>query len=280
MQNDQRSVKLNNGVAMPVLGYGVYQIPLDQTAECVCTAVEAGYRSIDTAMIYQNEQGVGQGIKDCGIDREELFITTKVWNKDHGYEATLKAFNNSLKVLSLDYLDLYLIHWPVPKCGLYIDTWRALEKLYHDGLIRAIGVSNFTIAHLEEIKNNCEIIPTVNQIELHPWLVQPKLREYMEANGIAAEAWSPLAQGALLHEERLIDIAQKYNKTAAQVILRWNVQRNVITIPKSTKKQRMISNIDIFDFELSDQDMRDIISLNKNYRTGPDPDTFNMDANC
>lgn len=280
MSNNQNTINLNNGIAMPILGYGVYQIPLDQTAQCICTAVETGYRSIDTAMIYGNEQGVGQGIKNCGIPREELFITTKVWNKDHGYESTLKAFGDSLKRLGLDYLDLYLIHWPVPKCSLYIDTWRAMEKLYHDGLIRAVGVSNFTIDHLEEIKDECEITPAVNQVELHPWLVQPELCQYMEANGIAAEAWSPLAQGTLLNDKLLMDIGQKYNKTAAQVILRWNVQRNVITIPKSTKKQRIMSNIDIFDFQLSNEDMQSITNMNKNHRIGPHPDTFSMDANC
>ena len=210
-------IVLNNGVKMPILGYGVFQIPADETAQCVRTAIEAGYRSIDTAMAYQNEKDVGKGIKDSGISREDLFITTKLWNKDQGYESTLKAFEKSRKMLDVDYLDLYLIHWPVLKCGMYVDTWKAMEKLYKEGLIRAIGVCNFTISHLEELKEKCEITPAVNQVELHPWLSQTELCTYMKQEGIFAEAWSPLAKGAVLNDETLLSIAKKYNKTTAQI---------------------------------------------------------------
>jgi len=273
------SMRLNNGIEMPILGFGVYRINgNDETADCVKKAIKHGYRSIDTAMIYGNEAGVGKGIKKSGIKREEVFITTKLWNSDQGYEKTLKAFKNSMERLMVDYLDLYLIHWPVPKIKKYIETWEALETLYRDGKVRAIGVSNFNISHLENIITQCSIVPAVNQVEFHPWLLQTELFTYMRQKGISAEAWSPLGGGALLDNEILMGIAKKYNKTVAQVIIRWDIQKNVITIPKSSKEDRIASNANVFDFELSDQDIKTIESLNINRRIGPDPDEFDLDA--
>lgn len=272
-------VKLNNGVEMPILGFGVLHITdNDEAVNCVKTAIKHGYRNIDTAMIYGNEAGVGKGIKESGINREDLFITTKVWNSDHGYNETLKAFEGSMERLNLNYLDLYLIHWPVPKNDRYVQTWKALEKLYADGKVRAIGVSNFNISHLENVIAQGNIVPAVNQVEFHPWLLQTELFTYMKKMGIYPEAWSPLAQGALLDNETLIEIAKKYNKTVAQVIIRWDIQKDVITIPKSSKEDRIASNADVFDFQLSEEDIKTIDGLNKNFRTGPDPDKFDMGA--
>jgi len=272
-------MRLNNGIEMPILGFGVFRINSnDETADCVKKAIKHGYRSIDTAMIYGNEAGVGKGIKKSGIKREEVFITTKLWNSDQGYEKTLKAFENSMERLMVDYLDLYLIHWPVPKINKYIETWEALETLYRDGKVRAIGVSNFNISHLENLITQCSIVPAVNQVEFHPWFLQTELFTYMRQKGISAEAWSPLAGGALLDNEILMGIAKKYNKTVAQVIIRWDIQKNVITIPKSSKEDRIASNANVFDFELSDQDIKTIKSLNINHRIGPDPDEFDLDA--
>jgi methylglyoxal/glyoxal reductase len=272
-------VKLNNGVEMPILGFGVFQInDNDETTECVKTAIKYGYRSIDTAMIYGNEAGVGKAVRESGTKREDIFITTKLWNSDQGYNKTLKAFEDSMERLMMDYLDLYLIHWPVPKINKYVDTWRAMEKLYKDGKIRAIGVSNFNINHLQDILTQCEIIPAVNQIEFHPWLTQSELINYMQQKNIHTEAWSPLAHGALLNNKTLIEIAEKYNKTVAQVIIRWDIHKNVITIPKSVKEEHIASNADVFDFELTDQDIKTIDDLNRDYRTGPEPDKFNLET--
>lgn len=270
-------VKLNNGIEMPILGYGVFRIDdNNETAECVKNAIKHGYRSIDTAMIYGNEEGVGKGIKESGVKREELFITTKVWNSDQGYNETLNSFERSMERLGLDYLDLYLIHWPVPKKNMYVETWKALESLYRKGKVRAIGVSNFKISHLENIIANSDIVPAVNQVEYHPWFSQAELFAYMRKKGIYPEAWGPLGQGALLDNELLIEIAEKYDKTVAQVIIRWDIQKDVITIPKSTKEERIASNADVFNFELSNQDIEIIDSINKNQRIGPDPDEFDM----
>ncbi len=272
-------IRLNNGVEMPILGFGVFQIhDLDETADCIKKALKHGYRSIDTAMIYGNEEGVGKAIKESGIKREDLFITTKLWNSDQGYTETLKAFESSMEKLMLNYLDLYLIHWPMPKKNKYIETWKALETLYGDGKVKAIGVSNFNISHLENIIMECNIVPAVNQVEFHPWFLQTELFAYMKQKGIALEAWGPLGQGALLDNEILLEIAKKYNKTVAQVIIRWDIQKNVITIPKSSKEDRIASNADVFDFKLSDQDCKTIESLNKNHRIGPDPDEFHLGA--
>lgn len=265
------TVKLHNGVEMPWFGLGVFKVENGSEAtESVKAAIKNGYRSIDTAAVYKNEEGVGIGIKESGVAREELFITSKVWNEDQGYETTLAAFEKSLERLQLDYLDLYLIHWPGK--DKYKDTWRALEKLYKDGKIRAIGVSNFQVHHLEELLKDAEIKPMVNQVEFHPRLTQKELRDYCKGQGIQLEAWSPLMQGQLLDNEVLTQIAEKHNKSVAQVILRWDLQHGVVTIPKSIKEHRIIENADIFDFELSQEDMDKIDALNKDERVGPNPD--------
>ncbi|CAI6313490.1 glyoxal/methylglyoxal reductase [Bacillus subtilis] len=265
------TVKLHNGVEMPWFGLGVFKVENgNEATESVKAAIKNGYRSIDTAAIYKNEEGVGIGIKESGVAREELFITSKVWNEDQGYKTTLAAFEKSLERLQLDYLDLYLIHWPGK--DKYKDTWRALEKLYKDGKIRAIGVSNFQVHHLEELLKDAEIKPMVNQVEFHPRLTQKELRDYCKAQGIQLEAWSPLMQGQLLDNEVLTQIAEKHNKSVAQVILRWDLQHEVVTIPKSIKEHRIIENADIFDFELSQEDMDKIDALNKDERVGPNPD--------
>lgn len=277
MQNLQSYTTLHNGVKMPWFGLGVFKMKEGEEAvSAVKSAIELGYRSIDTAAIYGNEEGVGKAIADCGVPRDELFITTKVWNSEQGYETTLAAFEESMKKLGLDYLDLYLIHWPVPAQGKYKETWRALEKLYKDRRIRAIGVSNFQIHHLKELIEEFEIVPMVNQVEYHPRLAQKELLEFCQQNNIQLEAWSPLMQGQLLDNPTLQEIGKKYNKTVAQVILRWDLQNQVVTIPKSVKPERMEENADIFDFELSQEDMNKIDGLNEEQRVGPNPDEFNV----
>lgn len=272
------NVTLNNGAVMPILGYGVFKVSPAQAAQCVQTAIEAGYRSIDTAAAYQNETQVGEGIRRSSIARDQLFVTTKLWNSDQGYDAALRAFDASISRLGLNYIDLYLIHWPIPHSGLFVETWKALEKLYQNGRVRAIGVSNFTASHLKTLQDECGIVPAVNQIELHPWLPQQQLCAYMQKLGIAAEAWSPLAQGGLLTHPVLKGIARGHGKTTAQVILRWHIQCGIIVIPKSVHKERMISNADIFDFTLSEDDMSAIGGIAQDKRVGPHPDTFHMDA--
>jgi methylglyoxal/glyoxal reductase len=266
---------LHNGVKMPWLGFGVWKVKDgEEVVQAVKTAIEVGYRHIDTAAVYKNEQGVGQAIKESGVPRQELFITTKVWNSDQGYDTTLKAFEDSLQKLGLDYVDLYLVHWPVK--GKYKDTYRALEQLYKDGRVRAIGVCNFQIHHLEDLLADCQIKPMVNQVEYHPRLTQEELRSFCKQHGIQLEAWSPLMQGELLHDSTLIEIGKKYGKSPAQVILRWDLQNEVVTIPKSVTPHRIKENANIFDFELTAEDMEKINSLNKNERIGPDPDNFNF----
>lgn len=275
MNNLQSTTKLANGVEMPWFGLGVFKVEDgQQVIDSVKWAINAGYKSIDTAKIYENEEGVGQAVKEAGVPREDLFITTKVWNADQGYESTLEAFETSLNKLGLDYLDLYLIHWPVE--GKYKDTWRALEKLYKDGKVKAIGVSNFQIHHLEDLMKDAEIKPMVNQVELHPLLTQVELRDFCKKNDIQIEAWSPLAQGELLDNAVLKEIADKHGKSTAQVILRWDLQSEIVTIPKSIKEHRIVENASIFDFELSQEDMAKINELNKNHRVGPDPDNFDF----
>jgi diketogulonate reductase-like aldo/keto reductase len=260
---------------MPWFGLGVFKVKEgSEVIDSVKAAIKNGYISIDTAAVYKNEEGVGQGIKESGVPREELFITSKVWNADQGYESTLKAFDTSLEKLGLDYLDLYLIHWPVK--GKYVETWKALEKLYKDGRVKAIGVSNHHVHHLKDILAEAEIKPMVNQVEYHPHLTQKELHEFCKSEGIQLEAWSPLKQGELLTEPVIAEIGQKYQKSAAQVILRWDLQNEVVTIPKSIKEHRIIENASIFDFELSSEDMERINSLNKNERIGSDPDNFNF----
>ncbi|MEH7349344.1 aldo/keto reductase [Gottfriedia acidiceleris] len=275
LTNLKETVTLHNGVKMPRLGLGVFKVSDgEEVVESVKAAIRNGYISIDTAAIYKNEEGVGQAIKESGIAREELFVTSKVWNSDQGYETTLQAFETSLNLLGLDYLDLYLIHWPgVDK---YKDTWKALEKLYKDGRVRAIGVSNFQIHHLQNLMSDCEIKPMVNQVEFHPHLSQKELLAFCKNEGIQMEAWSPLKQGQLLEEPVLTKIAQKYNKSVAQVILRWDLQHDVVTIPKSIKEHRIVENANIFDFELTQEDMENIDSLNQDSRAGSHPDTMRV----
>ncbi len=275
----QDTVTLNNGVKMPGFGLGVFKVEEGpELVEAVKAAIKNGYRNIDTAAIYENEEGVGegirQGLKETGLSREELFVTSKVWNSDLGYEETLKAYETSLQKLGLDYLDLYLIHWPVER--KYKDAWRALETLYKDGKVKAIGVSNFQIHHLEDLLQDAEVKPVINQVEYHPRLTQKELRAYCEQQNIQLEAWSPLMQGELLDNDVLSAIASKHNKSTAQVILRWDVQNGVITIPKSTKEHRIIQNADIFDFKLTSDEMKQIDALNQNHRVGPDPDNFDF----
>jgi diketogulonate reductase-like aldo/keto reductase len=268
-------VILANGTKMPWLGLGVFPMRQgEETENAVRKALEAGYRSIDTAAAYHNEASVGKAIADSGIARQEIFITTKVWNIDHGYQATLKAFEASRKKLKLDTIDLYLIHWPVK--GRYIDTWRALEKLYKDGLARAIGLSNFQIHHLKDILAICEIKPVLNQVEFHPQLRQKGLHLFCIQNEIQLEAWGPLGQGALLTNPVIADLARKYHKTSAQVLIRWDLQHEVVTIPKSSKPQRIIENSQVFDFAISAEDMARIDLLDEDHRFGDDPDDFNF----
>ncbi|MFE9726710.1 aldo/keto reductase [Streptomyces sp. NPDC005794] len=269
------TVTLNNGVTIPQLGFGVFQVPDDETTAAVTGALEAGYRSIDTAAVYGNETGVGRALADSGLAREELFVTTKLWNADQGYDSALAAFDASLAKLGLDHVDLYLIHWPTPARDLYVDTWRALEKLLADGRIRAAGVSNFQPAHLRRLREESSLVPAVNQIELHPGLQQSELRAVHAEYGIATEAWSPLAQGALLDDAVLVSLAERHGKTPAQVVLRWHLQLGNVVIPKSVTPARIRQNIDVFDFELSAADMDAVAGLDRGMRTGPDPDTLN-----
>ncbi|MCA1026112.1 MULTISPECIES: aldo/keto reductase [Cytobacillus] len=271
------TITLNNGVEMPQLGFGVWQVQNEEATAAVQTAIEVGYRSIDTAMIYQNEEGVGKAIKNAGIAREDLFITTKVWNTDQGYEQTLKAFDESLEKLGLDYVDLYLVHWPTPQFDTYVDTYKALEKLYKDGRVKAIGVCNFHIEHLERILNECSVKPVLNQVECHPYLSQNELKEFCNKHDIYVEAWSPLQQGGeVLQLDSIKEIANSVGKTPAQVVLRWHLQNDTIVIPKSVTPSRIKENFDVFDFELSQAQMETINKLNRNERKGPDPSDMNV----
>ena len=266
---------LHNGVKMPWMGLGVFKVSEgEEVVQSVKAAIKNGYISIDTASFYKNEEGVGQAIKESGVPREDLFVTTKLWNADQGYESTLEAFETSLNKLGLDYLDLYLIHWPGK--DKYKETWKAFEKLYKDGRVRAIGVSNFQVHHLEDLISSAEIKPMVNQVEFHPHLTQKELLAYCKKEGIQLEAWSPLKQGQLLNEPVLEDLAHKYNKSVAQVILRWDLQHGVVTIPKSIKEHRIIENANIFDFELSAEDIEKIDRLNQDSRAGSHPDTMSF----
>jgi Aldo/keto reductases, related to diketogulonate reductase len=275
----QDTATLNNGVSMPRLGIGVFQVEEGRDlVEALKAAVRHGYRSIDTAAIYQNETSVGMGIREAlaesGLKREDLFITSKVWNSDLGYEATIAAYEASLKRLDLDYLDLYLIHWPVQ--GKYKEAWRALETLYKNDRVRAIGVSNFQVHHLQDLMRNAETKPAINQVELHPRLSQDELRAFCKEQGIQVEAWSPLMQGQLLDQPDLKAIAEKHGKSVAQVIIRWDLQHGIVTIPKSIREPRIVENASVFDFELSPEEMKAIDALNENRRVGPDPDRFDF----
>jgi diketogulonate reductase-like aldo/keto reductase len=265
--------KLNNGVEMPYLGLGVFKSQEgDEVYNAVLAAIEAGYKHIDTAAIYGNEVGVGRAIKDSGIKREDIFITTKLWNEEMRKSNQYNAYEDSLKRLGVEYVDLYLIHWPVK--GKYVESWKVLERIYKEGRARAVGVSNFHIHHLEDVFAASDLVPAVNQVECHPELTQVELVKYCESQGIAWEPWSPLGAGSLIENASLKNIGAKYNKSVAQVILRWGLQLDYINIPKSTSKNRIIENSQIFDFELDKSDMETIFALNINRRTGADPETF------
>ena len=269
------SFKLHNGVHMPYLGLGTYQADNDQEViDSVKDALEIGYRHIDTASVYENEVGVGQGIKESPVAREDIFVVSKVWNSDQGYDSTIKSFEDSLKRLQLDYLDLFLIHWPAE--GKYKETWKALEFLYEEKKVKAIGVSNFLQHHLEDLLSDCSITPMVNQMEFHPYVVQQDLIDFCNKNTIQYEAWSPFMQGKVFDLDICKELSNKYEKSVAQIILRWNLQKGVVTIPKSVHRNRIASNADIFDFELSKEDVAYLDSLDRDERIGPHPDHFDF----
>lgn len=275
MLNLHSTKKLVNGVEMPRFGLGVYKMTNpDEAYSAMSHALEAGYIAIDTAALYDNEEQVGQAVRDSKKKREELFITSKVWNTDQGYDQTLRAFETSLKKLDMDYLDLYLTHWPVPE--LYIDTYRAIERLYDEKLIRATGVSNHEPHHLEKLLATANVQPMVNQIELHPHLIQQKNRDFAKQHNIAITSWSPLGRGRVLEDEAIVKLGEKYGKSAAQVIIRWHLQHDLIVIPKSVKEVRIQQNADVFDFELTTEDMQAIDMLNRDERYGSHPDTFHL----
>ena len=274
MSDSVPRVTLNNGVEMPQLGFGVFQISNEDVTDAVLAALECGYRRIDTAAGYYNEVGVGQAIASSGVPRGELFITTKLANDDHGYDSALRAFDESLERLAMDYVDLYLIHWPLPTRNRYVETWRALERISSEGRSRSIGVSNFLIPHLQRLLDETEVTPAVNQIEIHPYLQQQELRRFGREHGILPEAYSPLAKGEVLRDPVITGLAERYGKTPAQVVLRWHIQSGNIVIPKSNTPARIKENFEIFDFELSTPDIRAIDGLDRGARTGADPATF------
>jgi 2,5-diketo-D-gluconate reductase A len=271
---DVPNVGLSDGVEIPQLGFGVFQVPPDETQRAVEDAFQAGYRHIDTAAAYRNERGVAAAIAAAGLAREEIFVTTKLWNEQQGFDSTLAAFEKSLEALDLDHIDLYLIHWPVPARDLYLDTWRAFERIHAEGGSRSIGVSNFRIPDLERLAREAEQQPTINQVELHPLLQQGELRAFHAEHGIATEAWSPLAQGEVLKDDTLTTIAAHHDRTVAQIVLRWHLQLGNVVIPKSVTPARVRENFDLFDFELTEDDMAAIARLDAGHRTGPDPETF------
>ncbi|WP_208589732.1 aldo/keto reductase [Gracilibacillus suaedae] len=267
------TLKLNNGTEIPAVGLGVYKAePGDEVYHAVKSALELGYRHIDTASLYANEEGVGQAIKDSGIPREEIFVTTKVWNDEQGYEETKAAFKRSLERLQMDYVDLYLVHWPVP--GKFTETYKALEEIYHDGKAKAIGVSNFEPHHLEELLKEAKVTPVVNQVELHPQLQQQAVRDFCKKHDIKVEAWAPLGKARYFDHPILQELAAKHNKKSSQIIVRWQYQSGIITIPKSVNKERQQENVDIFDFELLDEDIEKMKSMDANNRIGAHPDEF------
>ncbi|MFC7062716.1 aldo/keto reductase [Halobacillus seohaensis] len=271
------TVTLQNGLKMPQIGLGVYKVEEgEEVYQTVKSALDIGYRHIDTASFYENEEGVGKAVQESGVARDELFITTKVWNDEQGYEETLEAFTRSLQKLEMDYVDLYLIHWPVP--NKFKQSWKALEKLYQDGKVRAIGVSNFMEHHLEELLKDAEIRPMVNQVEFHPELYQEDLLDYCQQREIQLEAWSPLGRGRYLDDPVLKQLADKYGKTSAQIILKWELQHGIVTIPKSSHKDRQQENADLFDFELTLEEMEQVNGLDKNNRVGTHPDHFNFSS--
>jgi diketogulonate reductase-like aldo/keto reductase len=269
-------ITLNNGIEIPKLGFGVWKVPDEEAESAVGQAINAGYRLIDTAKIYRNEIGVGKALATTKVPREDLFITTKLWNADQGYESTLKAFDESLEKLGLDYVDRYLIHWPTPEYDQYVETYKALETIYKEGRAKAIGVCNFDIEHLQRILDECEVVPSVNQVECHPYLQQQELKEFCKEHGIVLEAYSPLMNGTkVLHDPVIREIASEHDKTPAQVILRWHLQSDVIAIPKTVTPSRMDENIDVFDFELSTADLDKIAALDRNERHNAIPSEMN-----
>ncbi|MFW6351407.1 MAG: aldo/keto reductase [Bacteroidota bacterium] len=272
ISNLKGTVELANGTHMPYFGLGVFQMSNDQVKEAVHAALDFGYRHIDTAAFYENEEGVGEAVKAHSLPRKDIFITSKVWNTDQGYDETITAFNRSLENLQTDYLDLYLVHWPVK--GKYTETWRALETLYEEGRVRAIGVSNFLQHHLEVILESGNIVPMVNQVEFHPHLIQQDLMNFCRNQNIQYEAWSPLMQGKIFEIDLLKELSAKYKKSIAQIVIRWDLQKGVITIPKSSHKRRIEENASVFDFEISDEDMKRIDALDNNGRIGPHPDSI------
>jgi 2,5-diketo-D-gluconate reductase A len=272
------TINLNDQTAIPQLGFGVYQIPPGETAEAVTTALEAGYRHIDTAEMYRNERGVGDAVRASGLPREDIYVTSKLNNGFHRPDDALRAFDETLSALRMDYVDLFLIHWPLPTLydGDYVSTWRTLESFKADGRARSIGVSNFQVAHVERLITECDVVPAVNQIEAHPYFLNDEVRTYGESRGIATEAWSPIAQGGVLDDPTITEIAARLDRTPAQVVLRWHIQRNSIVFPKSTTPARIRENFQLFDFELSTEDADAISGLDKGEagRTGPNPDVF------
>ncbi|MEV0848229.1 aldo/keto reductase [Streptomyces sp. NPDC049954] len=270
------SITLNNGVEIPQLGFGVFQIPPEKTRDATLAALETGYRHIDTAEMYGNEKEVGQAVRESGVDRSELFVTSKLNNGFHAHDDALAAFEQSLEDLDIGYLDLFLIHWPLPAVGDFVETWKAMEEIYRSGRAKAVGVSNFQPHHLRRLLENTDVVPAVNQIEVHPYLTQETVRAFDAEHGIATEAWSPIAQGKVLGDPVIVSIAERLGKTPAQVTLRWHLQRGDIVFPKSVTRSRVEENFDLFGFELSEGDLAEISALNRDERTGPDPDTFNM----
>ncbi|MGY1834824.1 aldo/keto reductase [Blastococcus sp. SYSU DS0510] len=270
------SLALNNGVQIPQLGFGVYQVPPAETADTVATALEVGYRHIDTAEMYGNEKGVGEAVARSGIDRGEIFVTSKLNNGFHRRDDALRAFDRTLADLGFDQLDLFLVHWPLPGIDVdYVETWKAMEEIYRDGRCRAIGVSNFQPHHLRRLFDETEVVPAVNQIEVHPYLAQDDVRAFDAEHGIVTEAWSPIAKGKVLDDPAIAAIAERLGRTPAQVVLRWHVQRGDVVFPKSSSRERMAENFALFDFELGREDMAALTGLDRGERTGPDPDTFN-----
>ena len=271
------SLRMYNGLEIPQVGFGVFLVPPEETKQAVAEAIKAGYRLIDTAQGYRNEEGVGAAIAESEVPRDELFITTKLTNSEHGYDTTLAAFDGSMKKLGLDVLDLFLIHWPLPMFDQYVETWRAFEKLLADGRVRSIGVSNFEIAHLERLLAETDVTPAVNQIELHPQFPQEELRAFHDEHGILTESWGPLGQGkGLLEDPSIVEVAQRKARTPAQVVLRWHLQLGCVVIPKSANPDRIRENIDLFDFELDDADMAEISKVRTGERLGGDPNVFAM----
>ncbi|OON82623.1 aldo/keto reductase [Streptomyces tsukubensis] len=268
------SITLNNGVEIPQLGFGTFQIAPEETRDATLAALEVGYRHLDTAQMYGNEKEVGQAVRDSGIDRGEIFVTSKLDNDAHAHDDALRAFDKTMDTLDIEYLDLFLIHWPLPGVGDFTETWQAMEEMYRSGRVKAVGVSNFQAHHLRRLFQNSVVVPAVNQIEVHPYLTQEELRAFDAEHGIATEAWSPIAQGKVLDDPVIVAIAERVGKSPAQVTLRWHLQRGDIVFPKSVTRKRVEENFDLFDFELTEGDLAEIAALNRDERTGFDPDRF------